>query len=80
MNSKLGNLNLKQVGIAVLAAVIIAAWKLIGPALDAAINTGVLVINWAVVGFACLNAFLTTLVALFLTDEKGSPLGIGSKK
>jgi len=79
MNSKLFSLSWKQVGVSLLAAVLIAIWKILGPALDSAVSSGVLVVSWAIVGFAALNAFLTTLVALLLTDESGRPLGIGKK-
>ena len=74
MNSNFLSINWKHVGVSLLAAVVVAAWNLIGPALQAAMSTGVFIINWAILGYYCLNAFLSTLMALFFTNSNGQPL------
>ena len=79
MNSQLFDINLKQTGIALLAAVLVAVWAILSPALDSAIQTGVLTVNWSIVLFSAIKAFCTTFAALFLTDEHSRPLGIGKK-
>ena len=79
MNTNLGKLNFKQIGIAALAAAVIAAYNVVSPALQAATQSGYFFVDWAIVGYSALNTFLATCFAFILTDKNGNPLGIGKK-
>ena len=79
MNTKIGNLSLKQLGIALLAAVAIALWQILGPALQSAVQTGTFIVNWSIVFYSAIYSFASTLVALLLTDQSGRPLWLGKK-